>query len=175
MSPFKPNPLLKRALSSGPYMFALIAIPFIKKYGEEAKKLLADIMYREGYKKGQRLRAKAKDPNDLLEFERLLIEDYNAQGFNTPGFNDPARHWIIKTKTKCSYDLCQAGGCEEGIPEVWQEMGLDAETVRMLGEIHCEPYDQGVRKGFNPKIKLVFKKLVTRGDPYCEWFEELED
>ena len=52
-------------------------------------------------------------------------------------------------------------------------MGLDAETIKLLGELYCEPYDQGVRKGFNPKIQLTFTKLAPRGDPYCEWDEIL--
>ena len=174
MSEWKPDPVLKEALSSGPQTFALIVLPLIERFGDEVKALVKDIMYREGVKKGLRLAAKAKDPNDLVEFERLLVEDYSAKGFNTPGFDDPAREWIVRSKTKCCYNLRKGGACEINVPAVWKEMGLNDEAIKLLGDLYCVPYDTGARKGFNPKIKFEFQKLATRGDPYCQWYEELE-
>ncbi len=175
MDNWKPDEVGKKALSGAPRMFASIAIPFIKRYGEAAKTVLSNIMYESGLARGQELGAKAKDRNDLVEFERLNIEDYIEQGDNTPGFDDPARKWVKREKNHIIFNLSLCGGCESNIPLVWQEMGLDAKTIRMLGEIYCEPFDKGVRKGFNPNIKLTFTKLAPRGDPYCEWDESLPE
>ncbi len=175
MTEWKPNPVIVNALSSGPRMFASIALPLIEKFGDEAKKMISEIMYKDGFEKGKRLAKTAKDVNDLVEFERILVEDYNKQGFNTPGFDDPARTWLVQSKHHCRYNLGKGPCCEENIPKVWEDMGYDADTIRLLGELHCEPYDKGVREGYNPKIKLIFAKLATRGDPYCEWDEVVEE
>ena len=118
---------------------------------------------------------KAQNVNDISEFERLQVEGLQAKGYHTPDFDDPARNWIVRTSHKCVFDLSKAGGCEIGIPDVWKNMGLDADTIKMLGEIFCEPADLGSRKGFNEKINFKFTKLAPRGDPYCEWTEELEE
>jgi hypothetical protein len=175
MAKWKLDPKIRRAASSGPAMLALIALPLIERFGDEAKEIITKTMYREGFKKGQRLAEKAKDPNNLMEFERLLIEDYVKSGTNTPGYDDPARKWIVRSKNKCSYNLSLCGGCESNIPQVWKDMGLDAKTIRMLGDISCVPYDHGMREGFNKKIKFRFTKLAPYGDPYCEWYEEIEE
>ena len=175
MSEWKPNPVIKRALSSGPELQALIAVPIVERFGDEAKKVIADAMYQSGLERGRQLAAKAKDVNDLVEFERLNIEAYNAQGFNTPGFDDPARHWTKRTRNHVIFDLGLCEGCESNIPLVWKDMGYDAKIIQMLGEILCIPYDTGVRKGFNPKIEFTFTKLAPRGDPYCEWDERLPE
>ncbi|MHA1712755.1 MAG: L-2-amino-thiazoline-4-carboxylic acid hydrolase [Candidatus Ranarchaeia archaeon] len=175
MSPWKPDPLIKKALSSGPRMFAFIVLPFIEKYGDEAKKLVYDTVYQASFKRGQEMAKKASDVNDLMEFERLQIQALLDKGYNTPSFDDPARHWTVKTKHRCIFDLAGAGGCEIGIPDVWKDMGLDDDTIRMLGELLCEPGDLGVRKGFNSKIDFKFTKLAPRGDPYCEWCEEIRE
>ena len=173
MAKWKLNPAIRRAESSGPATFAQIALPIIERFGDEAKKIISDTMYKAGYEKGQRLAKKAKDRNNLLEFEKILIDDYIKSGSNTPGFDDPARKWLAKSKDKCSYNLSLCGGCESNIPEVWKSMGNDAKTIRMLAEISCVPYDTGMREGFNPKIRFRFTKLAPFGDPYCEWYEEL--
>ena len=175
MSSWKPNPTIRRALSNGPRNFAMMALPIIEQLGEKGKKMIYDIVYNDGVKKGQRLAKLAKDPNDLVEFERILIEDFAKADFNTCGFDDPHRQWVVREKNKCSYTNCLSGGCEENIPQVWQEMGLDEATIRMLGEISCVPHDLGVRTGYNPKMKFKFKRLLPRGDECCEWYEELDE
>ena len=175
MTQWKPNLTIKRALSVGPEMLALVAIPIVKEFGDAAKKVIADAMYQAGLERGRALAKKAKNIDDLVEFERLNIEAYEAQGLNTPGFNDPARNWIKRTPKHVIFDLTRCGGCEMNIPQVWHDMGLDADSIRMLGEIYCEPFDKGTREGFNPNIKFTFTKLVTRGDSHCEWDERLPD
>ena len=175
MSQWKPDPERRNMLGNTDRKFALVVLPLIERFGDEAKEIIYKTIYEAGLKKGRSLAAKAKDTNDLLEMERLFIQSMADKGYNIPGFDDPARTWIVKTKHKCSYNLSKAENCEHGIPEVWKEMGLDDETIRMLGEISCVPGDTGVRKGFNPKMEFKFTKLVTRGDPYCEWYEEIKE
>ena len=174
MAKWKPDLAQKKALGSGPRMFATLAVPLIRKYGDEMKKDLYNIMYDTNYKIGQQLAKKAKDVNDLTEFERLLLQGLIEQGLNTPGFDDPARKWVVRTKNKVIQNLSLCGGCEEGVPKVWRDMGLDNDTIRMLGEIYCKPWVIGPRKGFNPKIKLKFTKWEVKGDPYCEFCEEIK-
>jgi len=175
MTKWKLDPKIRRAASGGPRMFALLALPFIERYADEAKEIIYKTMHRAGLKKGKLLAKKAKDPDDLTEFERLVVEDFIDRGANTPGYDDPARRWIVRSKNRCSYDQSLSGGCEYNIPQVWKDMGLDAKTIRMLGDLYCVPGDLGVREGFNKNLKFKFTKLAPRGDPYCEWFEEIED
>ena len=175
MTNWKPDPVLKNALSHGPRMFATLALPFIERYGEDAKKLIYDTVYKGAVEQGQRLAEKAKDRNNLLEFERLQIEDFLAQDLSTPSMDDPARKWVVKTEKKTVSNLSLCDGCEENIPKVWEDMGLDAEQIRLLGELYCVPWDTGVIKGFNPNTDFKFNKLVTRGDAYCEFCRELKD
>lgn len=172
---WKEDPILKKAMSSGPRMFALLALAFIDRWGEEAKELIYRTIYMDGIRQGKALAAKAKDTSDLLEFERLAIETMNDLGFNSPGFDDPARQWLIKEKKRIQYNLSQCNGCEVAKVQVWKEMGLDDKTIEMLGQLSCIPSDLGRRKGFNPKIMMKFTKLETDGDPYCEWYEEIKD
>jgi hypothetical protein len=174
MTKWKLNPAIRRAASFGPATFAQVALPIIERFGEEAKKIIRDTQYKAGYEKGQCLAKKAKDRDSLLEFERILVDSMIQSGANTPGFDDPARKWVVKTKKKCSYNTSLCGGCEVNTPQVWKSMGLDAKTIKMLADLYCVPYDRGVREGFNPKIKFNFTKLATYGDPYCEWYEEIE-
>ena len=175
MSPWKPDPVMKKALSGEKRMFALLALSIIKRFGEEGKKAIYDTMYQDGMKRGQRLATLAKDRNDLVEFERLSIEDFESWGMSTAGFDDPHRQWVVREKNKCSYTNGLSGGCETNIPQVWEDMGLDKAIIKMLGEISCVPHDLGVRTGFNPKMKFKFKRLLPRGDDCCEWYEELEE
>ena len=141
----------------------------------DAKKLIYETKYQDGLKLGQKLGKMAKDRNDLLEFERLLISEYNKDYEFTVGFDDPTRDWKVKTKNKCSYTNCLSGGCEMDIPAVWKAIGLDDETIQLLGELSCIPYNLGVRKGFNPKIDFELEKLLPNGDPCCVWVEEIMD
>ena len=66
-------------------------------------------MYESGLARGRELGAKAKDRNDLIEFERLNIEDYIEQGENTPGFDDPARKWVKREKNHIIFNLAAYG------------------------------------------------------------------
>ena len=175
VSTFKIDYKVRRALRSWPRFFAIIALPIIEKYGDEAKELIYKAIYENSYKNGLEMAKKAKDTTDLVEFERLSVEGLLAAGYNTPGFDDPARHWSIRTKKKCVHDLRGAGGCGSGIPDVWKELGIDDETIQMLGKILCEPLELGYRKGFNKNIEFKMTKLAPRGDPYCEWCEELKE
>jgi hypothetical protein len=175
MSKWKQDHRIRRALSNGPRYFALVVLPLIKKFGDEAKKTIWQAMYEHGLSIGKRVAKKTENHDDLLEFERLLIEDMIEHGANTPGFDDPSRKWIIKTKKKVSYDHSLCEGCGTGIPDVWKEMGYDDKTIRLLGELWCEPHDLGLRKGFNPKMEFKLTKIVTRGDSTCEWYEELKE
>ena len=175
MSEFKSDPAIKKALGSGPRVYAMLALAFIEKWGDEAKELIYKTFYEASYAKGKAMAKLAKDTTDLREFERLQIEKLRAKGFNTPGYDDPARHWTERTKKKCVFDIEPAGGCEIGIPEVWKEMGLDDDTICMLGELRCVPSDTGTRHGFNENIDFKFTKLAPRGDGACEWTEELKD
>ena len=133
MKKWKLDPQVRSLSSSGPRMLALIALPLIKKFGEEAKQVISNIMYQDGLMKGKRLALKAKDRNDLIEFERLNVEEYEKQGTNTPSFDDPARKWLIRSKHICSYNLSLAGGCEMMIPQVWKGMGLNDKEIELLG------------------------------------------
>jgi hypothetical protein len=173
MAKWKLDPEIRRAASSGPEMLALVALPLIERFGDEAKDIISKTMYQAGFKKGERLAKKAKNINDLMEFEKLLIADYVKSGSNTPDFDDPARKWLAQSRNKCSYNLSLCGGCESNIPQVWKDMGLDAKKIKMMAEITCVPYDHGMREGFNPKIHFKFTKLAPFGDPYCEWQEEI--
>lgn len=175
MSTWKPDPQQKKALSNGPRMFATLALAFIDKYGDDAKDLIYKTMYNYGHKRGQQMAEQAQDPTDLVEFERMQVEALQAKGYNTPDFDDPTRHFTVRQKRKCQFDLQAAGNCEVGIPEIWEDMGLDADTIKMLGELHCVPGDTGTRKGFNENIDFNFLKLAPRGDDYCEWCEELPE
>ena len=175
MGKWKPNPSLKKALSRGPQEFAIVVPSLIERYGDEAKKLIYDTILQMATEQGAERGAQAKDINDLLEFERLACEDFGDEGLNSPGYDDPARTWVVKSKKKVVTNLSKCGGCETGIPEIWQDMGFNAETIRMFGEIYCHPWDLGTRIGFNPKMKFKFNKLVTEGDAYCEFCEWLEE
>ena len=175
MGKWKPNPALKKALSKGPRTFALLVLPFIEKYGEDAKKFIYDIIYKMAYEQGQGRAKKAKDINDLLEFERLGCEDFDSEGMNSPGMDDPARTWVMRTKKKTIINLSRCDGCETDVPQVWVDMGLNSDTIKMLGEIYCWPWDLGARKGFNPKIEFTFSKLATEGDSTCEFVTEIKD
>ena len=172
---WKDDERLKQAMSGSTRMFALLSLAFIERWGDEAKDLIYRTIYMDGISQGKALAAKAKDTSDLLEFERLAIETMNVLGFNSPGMDDPARQWVIKEKKRVSYNLSQCNGCEVAKVQTWKAMGLDDETIQMLGEISCIPSDLGRRKGFNPKIMMKFTKLETNGDPYCEWYEEIKD
>ena len=174
-STFEIDHKVRRALRTWPRIFAIVALPFIEKYGDEAKKMIYKAIYDSSFKNGAEMAKKAKDPNDLVEFERLSVEGLLTAGYNTPGFDDAARHWSIRTEKKCVHDLRGAGGCGSGIPDVWKEMDIDDKTIQMFGEILCEPLELGYRKGFNKNITFKMTKLAPRGDPYCEWCEELEE
>ena len=156
-----------------PWVFAVLALPLIEKYGEEGKELIYQIRYDEGFKIGERLGEKAEDRNDLVEFERLLIDEFNKDYRFTVDFDDPKRDWQEQTSHKCSYTNRLSGGCEMDIPAVWQDMGIDAEKIEMLGDLFCRPYGLGLRKGFNPNIDFKLEKLLPAGDPYCVYTEEL--
>lgn len=175
MDKFEVDPVIRKWCSVGPRTFAKIVLPLIERYGDEVKELISKVRFKEGSEKGQRLREKVQTTDDLVEFERTLIHDFVSQGFNAPDFDDPARDWTIQTKNRCGYTTRLCGGCELGIPGVWKNMGIDEETIKMLGEIYCVPYDTAVRTTFNPKMKFKFVKLAPRGDPYCEWLEELDE
>jgi|TARA_B100001971_G_scaffold121398_1_gene111807 hypothetical protein len=156
-----------------PWMFAVVALPLIEKYGDEAKELIYDIRYREGHKLGEELGSLATCRNDLREFHRLLIEEMNKDFQFTVSYDDPNRDWQVETASECSYTNRLSGGCEMDIPNVWIEMGLDNETISMLGNLHCRPYNLGLRKGFNPNIDFRFEKFLPDGDDYCEPVSEV--
>jgi hypothetical protein len=167
----------KRHVSSAfPRQFATIVLPLIERFGDEAKEIIYRTRYEQGLKNGRRLAKKTDKHDDLIEFGKLSVQNMMENvGLNEPGWDDPARNFIVKTKKKVVYNSKLWGGCSLRIPDVWKEMGLDDETIRMLGEISCVPFDTGNRKGFNPRIDFKFNKLATRGDPYCEWCEEIKD
>ena len=175
MGSWKPNPSLKKALSRGPREFAVIVLPLIKRYGDGAKKLIYDILYEESHRWGVDYATKVEDTSDLIEFNRLQCDELDADDMNSPGFDDPARGWKQRTRNICCYTNIDSEGCEKNIPGVWKDMGLDDETIRMLGEIRCIPFNLGIRKGFNPKMEFRLNQLVTRGDPCCEYYEELKE
>ena len=174
-----PNPPLKAALSKGPYTFALLAVPFIEKYGDECKKYIHDVIYEmaldAGKERAQGIVEEGGDINDLLAWERRGIEDFAAEGMNSPGFDDPAREWVVKTKEKTIVNLSKCQGCETDTVGAWRRMGLNAEQIRMMSQIFCWPWDEGARKGFNPRIKFSFGSLEPEGDSTCEFVTELTD
>jgi|TARA_B100000315_G_scaffold257521_1_gene306642 hypothetical protein len=173
------NPPLKKALSKGPYMFGLLAVPFIEKYGAECKEYIHDFIYEmaidSGKKRAEKTVAAGGDIDDLLGWERRGIEDFGAEGMNSPGFDDPAREWKVKTKPLTVVNLSKCEGCETDTVGAWKELGYDADTIRMLSQIFCWPWDEGARKGFNPRIKFSFNKLEPEGDEYCEFVTEITD
>ena len=175
MTTFKIDPVIRKWCSVGPRTFAKIVLPLITRFGDEAKEMIYNVRFEEGAEKAQRLRKKVQTYDDRVEFERALIDDFVGQGFNAPDVDDPARDWTVQTKNRCGYTTRLCGGCELGIPKVWKDMGLDDETVKMLGEIYCVPYDTAVRTIFNPKMKFKFVKHAPRGDAYCEWLEWFEE
>ena len=179
MDRWKPKPEMKAALTKGPYTFALIAVPFLEKYGEVAKKLIHDTLYDmavdQGKSRAQRTIELGGSVDDMIEYERRGVEDFAMEGLNSPGMEDPAREWIVKTKDKTVNNLRKCGGCETNVMGAWRQLGLDAETIRTLSQIYCWPWDEGARKGFNPRIKFSFNKLEPGGDSYCEFVTELTD
>ena len=158
-----------------PWMFAVVALPLIEKYGEEAKELIYETRYQEGFQLGEKLGERATDRNDLCEFERLLIEEMNKDYRFTVDYDDPNRDWQVQTPGKCSYTNRLSGGCEMDIPNVWKDMGLDDETIEMLGDLHCRPYNLGLRKGFNPDTEFRFEKFIPAGDSHCVWVSEISE
>jgi hypothetical protein len=174
MSNWKLDKEKREVASAIPKTFATIVLPLIERFGDEAKEIIYRTRYKEGFKKGRSIAKKTSKHDDLTEFGRIFVKDMLDRGVNEPGWDDPARLFKAKSKTKVIYNNKLSDGCSMRIPHVWREMGLDDETIRMLGEIYCVPYDAGFRKGFNQKIDFKFNKLVTRGDPYCEWCEELK-
>ncbi len=163
------------AAREAPWMFAVLAVPLVERFGEDGKALISDTRYQEGFKLGEELAAKAKDRNDLREFEQLRIEHYNKDYQFTPNYDDPNREWKVQTAGKCSFTNRLTGGCEVDIPAAWSDMGLDAEQVEMLGDLYCRSYELGLRKGFNPNIEFKLEKLLPAGDPYCLFTEEISE
>ena len=161
------------AAREAPWMFAVLAVPLVETFGDEGKELISETRYQEGFKLGEELGEKAKDRNDLREFERLRISEHNKNYRFTVDFDDPNRDWQVQTASKCSFTNRLSGGCEVDIPAAWADMGLDAEQIEMLGDLYCRPYELGLRKGFNPNIEFKLEKLLPAGDPYCVFTEEI--
>jgi hypothetical protein len=175
MGEWKLDEAKRQAASALPREFAIIALPLIERFGDEAKEIIYRTRYEESFKKGQELAKKTDKHDDLIEFGKLFTGALQNLGVNEPKWDDPTRKFIVKTKKKVVYSNKPWDGCSMKIPYVWKEMGLDDETIRMLGEIYCVPSDSGWREGFNQKIDFKFNKLVTRGDPYCEFCEEIKE
>lgn len=163
----------RRISACFPAQFAVIVLPLIEKFGDEAKKIIYRTMFEVGLKNGQTLAKKTKK-RDLLTFEKLNIEDLIKKGNNLPGFDDPARRWTSKKEKLVIYDHSLSAGCPSGIPQVWKDMGLNGETIKMLGQLYCIPLDTGRRIGFNPKIAFKYLKWCPAGDDYCEFCEEIK-
>ena len=63
MTKWKLDPVLRKAMSSGPYMFGIIVPPLIERFGGEVKQIVYDALYNASYQSGQALAKKAHDVN----------------------------------------------------------------------------------------------------------------
>jgi len=158
--------MLRQAFAETPRMFATLVLAFREEFGDKALEVAQKAMYESGYKSGQEDRARAKD-GGLKEYFRVHV----LEGL----LRSPAMHVALDevSDTKLIYH-CPPGQCPGRIPMVWQEMGLDHETVELLGEMYCKTADPANRKAFNPKIHYEQRQWQPRGDPICEMYHTLE-
>ena len=158
--------LLRRAMSGTPRMFATLVLAFREEFGDKALEVAQRAMHEYGYKAGQADRARAKN-DGLKEYFRVHV----LEGLLRSPATDVAVDEI--SDTKLVYH-CPEGQCPNRIPMVWQEMGLDDETVKLLGEIYCKTADPANREAFNPKIHYEQRLWQPQGDAVCEMHHTLE-
>jgi hypothetical protein len=158
--------MLRQAYSGTPRMFATLVLAFREEFGDKALEVAQKAMYEYGYKAGKEDRARAKDAG-LKEYFRVHV----LEGLLRSPATDVAVDEI--SDTKLVYH-CPPGQCPNRIPMVWQEMGLDDETVKLLGEIYCKTADPANREAFNPKIHYEQRLWQPQGDPVCEMYHTLE-
>jgi hypothetical protein len=158
--------LLRRAMSGTPQMFATLVLAFREEFGDKALEVAQRAMHEYGYKAGQADRARAKN-GGLKEYFRVHV----LEGLLRSPATDVAVDEI--SDTKLVYH-CPPGQCPGRIPMVWQEMGLDDGTVKMLGELYCKTADPANREAFNPEIHYEQRLWQPQGDPICEMYHTLE-
>jgi hypothetical protein len=160
------NELIRRVNSRTPQMFARLVLAFREEFGDKALEVAQKVMYEYGYKAGKDDRARAKN-GGLKEYFRVHV----LEGLLRSPVTDVAVDEV--SDTKLVYH-CPPGQCPNRIPMVWQEMGLDDETVKLLGEIYCKTADPANREAFNPKIHYEQRLWQPQGDPVCEMYHTLE-
>ncbi len=158
--------LVRRANSRTAQMFATLVLAFREEFGDKALDVAQKAMYEYGYNAGKADRARAKN-GGLKEYFRVHV----LEGLLRSPANDVAMDEV--SDTKLVYH-CPPGQCPNRIPMVWQEMGLDDETVEMLGTVYCLTADPANREAFNPKIVYKQDLWQPRGDPICEMYHTLE-
>lgn len=158
--------LLRQAYSGTPQMFAMLVLAYRERFGDEALDVARKVMYEYGIKAGKAEAARAKD-RGLKEYFRVHV----LEGLLRSPATDVAVDEI--SDTKLVYH-CPPGQCPGRIPMVWQEMGLDDGTVKMLGELYCKTADPANREAFNPKIHYEQRLWQPQGDPICEMYHTLE-
>ena len=158
--------LLRQAYSATPWMFATLVLAFTEESGDKALEVAQRAIYEWGHETGQADRARAKN-DGLKEYFRAHV----LEGLLRSPASDVALDEIGDTKLVYH---CPSGQCPNRIPMVRQEMGLDDETVKMLGQIYCKTADPANREAFNPKIHYEQRLWQPRGDPVCEMYQTLE-
>ena len=158
--------LIRQAFSRSAVMFARLVLAYREEYGDEALEVARKAMYKYGYAAGEADGARAKD-RGLKEYFRVHV----LEGLLRSPATDVAVDEI--SDTRLIYH-CPPGQCPQRIPMVWKEMGLDDETVEMLGTIYCLTADPANREAFNPKINYKQDLWQPRGDPVCEMYHTLE-
>jgi hypothetical protein len=158
--------LQRQAYSRTPQMFAMLVLAFREEFGDKALEVAQKAMYEYGRQAGKADRARAKN-GGLKEYFRVHV----LEGLLRSPATDVAVDEI--SDTKLVYH-CPPGQCPKRIPMVWQEMGLDDETVKMLGEIYCKTTDPANREASNPNIHYEQRLWQPQGDPICEMYHTLE-
>ena len=136
----------------------------MEKYGEDAKELLAKIMYDHGYRHGQemaaRVLARGGDLDDLRELDKEFERDYKV---HHPFYGRE----VTKTKYVMRIPACHMGNALLKIYPTLPE-------ALTSSKYWCD-LDYGTRDGYNPKIKLSRPYWIAGGDCYCEYVWELEE
>jgi hypothetical protein len=136
--------LLRQAYSGTPRMFATLVLAFREEFGDKALEVAQKAVYEHGYTADEQDRKRAKD-GGVKECFRVRVLEGLLRGAVTDVVADEV------TDAKLVYH-CPPGQCTNCIPMVWQEMPLDDETAKMLGQICCGPTDPANPRAFNPEM-----------------------
>ena len=136
----------------------------MEKYGEDAKELLAKIMYDHGYRHGKemaaRVLARGGDLDDLRELDKEFERDYKI---HHPFYGRE----VSKKRYVMRIPACHMGNA---LTKIYPSLPESLCSSKYWCDL-----DYGTRDGYNPKIKLSRPKWIAGGDLYCEYVWELEE